>query len=71
VSDSVWKPNLSPPITTTDQALEYKAQLEQIEPNVEFLMTLYLTGELSAQEIRKAKKAGIIGGSHLVDRNEL
>ncbi|KAF5393547.1 hypothetical protein D9757_000275 [Collybiopsis confluens] len=54
-------PNLKPPITSTRQALAYKATLEKIEPNVKFLMTLYLSPELTPDEIRKAKKAGIIG----------
>ncbi|KAJ4492898.1 hypothetical protein C8J55DRAFT_555881 [Lentinula edodes] len=54
-------PNLKPPITTTDQALVYKATLEAIEPNVQFLMTLYLSPELTPDEIRKAKNAGIVG----------
>ncbi|KAJ3734368.1 Dihydroorotase [Lentinula guzmanii] len=54
-------PNLKPPITSTDQALAYKAALEKIEPNVEFLMTLYLSPELTPDEIRKAKQAGIVG----------
>ncbi|EIM88476.1 Dihydroorotase [Stereum hirsutum FP-91666 SS1] len=54
-------PNLKPPITTTDQALEYKASLEKIDPNVEYLMTLYLSPELTPEEIRKANKAGIAG----------
>ncbi|KAJ4472218.1 Dihydroorotase [Lentinula aciculospora] len=54
-------PNLKPPITTTDQALTYKATLEKIEPNVQFLMTLYLSPELTPDEIRNAKNAGIIG----------
>ncbi|KAH9973028.1 Dihydroorotase [Lactifluus volemus] len=55
-------PNLTPPITTTDQALEYKSMLEKIDPEMEFLMTLYLSPDLTPDEIRKAKKAGIIGG---------
>ncbi|KIM45887.1 hypothetical protein M413DRAFT_440939 [Hebeloma cylindrosporum] len=54
-------PNLKPPITTTEQALKYKTELEKIDPNVEYLMTLYLSPELSPEEIRKAKKAGIVG----------
>ncbi|CAG8553976.1 10476_t:CDS:2 [Paraglomus occultum] len=54
-------PNLKPPITKTDQALAYKAQLEQLAPNVTFLMTLYLTPELTPEEIRKAKAHGIVG----------
>ncbi|EGO01695.1 hypothetical protein SERLA73DRAFT_166222 [Serpula lacrymans var. lacrymans S7.3] len=54
-------PNLKPPITTTDQALAYKAELEKIDPDVEYLMTLYLSPDLTPDEIRKAKKAGIVG----------
>ncbi|KAK0190715.1 Dihydroorotase [Armillaria mellea] len=54
-------PNLKPPITSTDQALEYKAELQQLDPHVEYLMTLYLSPELTPDEIRKAKKAGIAG----------
>ena len=42
-------------------ALEYKKNLEAIDPNVEYLMTLYLSPELTPEEIRKAKNAGIVG----------
>ncbi|CAG8740390.1 13017_t:CDS:2, partial [Acaulospora colombiana] len=61
-------PNLTPPITTTDQALAYKAELERIEPNVQFLMTLYLSRELTPQEIMKAKQAGIVVLEHATTR---
>jgi len=54
-------PNLKPPITTTAQALEYKTELEKLDPGVEYLMTLYLSPDLTPDEIRKAKKAGIVG----------
>ncbi|KAI0306916.1 Dihydroorotase [Multifurca ochricompacta] len=54
-------PNLIPPITTTVQALEYKSMLERIDPKTEFLMTLYLSPNLTPDEIRKAKRAGIVG----------
>jgi dihydroorotase len=37
--------------------------LEKIDPEMEFLMTLYLSPDLTPDEIRKAKKAGIIGSS--------
>jgi len=42
-------------------AVEYKKSLEEIDPNVEYLMTLYLSPTLTPEEIRKAKKAGIVG----------
>eukprot|EP00833_Pecoramyces_ruminatium_P007177 jgi/Orpsp1_1/1181209/evm.model.c7180000076330.1 len=54
-------PNLQPPIKTTEEALEYKKLLQSYNPNVEFLMTLYLTPELTKEEIYKAAKAGIVG----------
>ncbi|KAF9651054.1 Dihydroorotase [Thelephora ganbajun] len=54
-------PNLKPPVTTTEQALAYKAELQKIDPNVEYLMTLYLSPDLTPDEVRKAKKAGIAG----------
>jgi hypothetical protein len=57
------QPNLKPPITTTAQALAYKAELEAIDPSVEFIMTLYLSPDLTADEVRKARKAGIVGMS--------
>ncbi|RKP10079.1 dihydroorotase, homodimeric type [Thamnocephalis sphaerospora] len=54
-------PNLVPPIKTTEEALRYKAELEAIEPRVTYLMTLYLTPELTPEEIHKAAAAGIAG----------
>lgn len=60
------QPNLKPPITTTAQALAYKAELEKIDPTVEYLMTLYLSPEITPDEIRKAKAAGVVGASNAV-----
>jgi len=54
-------PNLQPPITTTAMAIAYKKELEAIDPDVEYLMTLYLSPELTPEEIVKAKAAGIAG----------
>jgi dihydroorotase len=42
-------------------ALAYKEELEQLEPNVTFLMTLYLSTQLTVEEVAKAKAAGIVG----------
>lgn len=42
-------------------ALNYKKELEAIDPTVDYLMTLYLSPDLTPDEIRKAKKAGIVG----------
>ncbi|GJJ07447.1 hypothetical protein Clacol_001649 [Clathrus columnatus] len=54
-------PNLTPPITTTERALEYKTELEVIDPNVEYLMSLYLSPSITPEEIKRAYKAGIVG----------
>ncbi|GAO52164.1 hypothetical protein G7K_6248-t1 [Saitoella complicata NRRL Y-17804] len=54
-------PNLTPPITTTEMAMNYKKELQAIEPNVEFMMTLYLTADLTVEEVKKAAAAGVSG----------
>ncbi|KAI8969047.1 hypothetical protein BDF20DRAFT_839013 [Mycotypha africana] len=61
VSLAYIMPNLQPPIKTTAEALAYKAELEALAPNVTFYMTLYLSPELTPEEVRKAAKAGIAG----------
>lgn len=62
-----FQPNLVPPLTKTERVLEYKAELERIDPSVEWLMTLYLHPEVTPEEIRKAAKAGIRGKSSSPD----
>jgi dihydroorotase len=57
-------PNTKPPVTTTEQALEYRQHVIKSLPagaTLEPLMTLYLTDKTSADEIRKAAAAGIVG----------
>ncbi|KAI9263753.1 dihydroorotase, homodimeric type [Sporodiniella umbellata] len=61
VSLAYVMPNLQPPIKNTDQALAYKSELEALAPNVTFYMTLYLSPELTVEEVEKAAKAGIAG----------
>ncbi len=60
---AIIMPNLKPPVTTTEQALAYKARIQAAVPaGVAFepLMTLYLTDNLPADEIQRAKDAGIV-----------
>ena len=60
---AVIMPNLRPPVTTTAQALAYKSRiLAAVPPGVAFepLMTLYLTDKLPADEIARAREAGIL-----------
>ncbi|KAF2655999.1 Dihydroorotase [Lophiostoma macrostomum CBS 122681] len=54
-------PNLVPPVTTVKQCLEYRDRLRAIEPNVDYLMSLYLHETITPGTIREAKKAGITG----------
>jgi dihydroorotase len=63
---AIIMPNLKPPVTTVDLANAYRGR---IEANLQSLgvtsftplMTLYLTDNTSADEVRKAKDAGIAG----------
>jgi dihydroorotase len=55
------QPNLVPPITKVSQALAYRAELQKLEPNVNFLMSLYLHEDITPDTIIEAKKAGITG----------
>ena len=60
---AIIMPNLKPPVTTAEQALAYKARILAAVPegiNFEPLMTLYLTDNLPADEIARAKDAGVV-----------
>ncbi len=60
---AIVMPNLRPPVTNTAQALEYRQRiLAALPANAAFepLMTLYLTDNTSADEIRKAHESGIV-----------
>jgi dihydroorotase len=60
-TDASFQPNLVPPVTTVQQCLEYRDRLRAIEPNVDYLMSLYLHESITPEVIREAKKAGITG----------
>lgn len=56
-------PNLVPPVTSAQQALEYRdAILQHVPEGISFepLMTLYLTDDTTADDVAAAKEAGII-----------
>ncbi|MDE2146513.1 MAG: dihydroorotase [Burkholderiales bacterium] len=60
---AIVMPNLRPPVTTTAQALAYRDRIvAALPPGAAFtpLMTLYLTDRTPADEIRRAKDAGIV-----------
>jgi dihydroorotase len=60
---AIIMPNLRPPVTTAAQALAYKERIQAAVPTgmtFEPLMTLYLTDNLPADEIKRAKAAGVV-----------
>ena len=60
---AIVMPNLKPPVTTTGQALAYRARILAALPAgmaFEPLMTLYLTDNATAEGIRKARQSGAI-----------
>ena len=65
---AIVMPNLRPPVTTTQLAISYRERILAALPkdsNFEPLMTLYLTDNTSADEIKRAKASGIIHGVKL------
>jgi dihydroorotase len=60
---AIVMPNLRPPVTDTALALEYRSRILAALPQgakFEPLMTLYLTNNTSAEEIRRAKASGAV-----------
>ncbi len=60
---AIVMPNLKPPVTTTAQAAAYRERILAALPaglSFEPLMTLYLTDNTPADEIRRAKDSGFI-----------
>ncbi|KAI9721414.1 MAG: hypothetical protein M1828_005164 [Chrysothrix sp. TS-e1954] len=55
-------PNLSPPIDTVEQAEAYHAELISLEPRIEYLMSLYMSKNITPETVRAAKKSGKIHG---------
>ena len=60
---AIIMPNLKPPVTTAAQATAYADRIRAAVPagmSFEPLMTLYLTDNLPADEIARAKDAGVV-----------
>ncbi len=65
---AIIMPNLTPPVTTTEQALAYRQRiLDAVPDNLSFdpLMTLYLTDNTPPEEIVRAKASGHVHGVKL------
>ena len=64
----VAMPNLLPPVTTTDAAVAYRDRILAAAPSSAMfdpLMTLYLTDDTGADEIRRAAASGKVLGAKL------
>ena len=60
---AIIMPNLRPPVTTTAAALAYRERIRSAVPEgltFEPLMTLYLTDNLPADEIKRARDASVV-----------
>lgn len=68
---AIVMPNLTPPVTTAEQAVAYHQRilnaLHKTAPGSQFkpLMTLYLTNNTTAEEIRRASESGVVYGVKL------
>ena len=65
---AIVMPNLTPPVTTTAQALDYRRRILAALPAgaaFEPLMTLYLTDHTPAAEVQRAKESGCVYGFKL------
>lgn len=62
ISVAYIMPNLQPPVTTLDRVIDYKNQLEKLAPQTTFLMSFYLSKELTPELIHEAASKGAIQG---------
>jgi len=65
---AIVMPNLKPPVTTTDAAIQYRARIVAALPaGADFtpLMTLYLTDRTAPEEIDRARASGAVLGCKL------
>jgi dihydroorotase len=55
-------PNLSPPIITVEAAKKYREELQSIDPNIEYFMTLFLAPSITVEDLRRARaEANVVG----------
>ncbi len=65
---AIVMPNLRPPVTITEAAIEYRERIVGALPagsTFDPLMTIYLTDNTTADEIHRAKASGIVHGVKL------
>ncbi|WP_320674373.1 dihydroorotase [Prochlorococcus sp. MIT 1341] len=69
---AIVMPNLKPPITTVESAIQYKKRIVSALPKgVEFtpLMTVYLTENLSSEVLKKGHREGVFFAAKLYPAN--
>ena len=61
--DTVYvMPNLIPPLTTVASVKTYHAKLQALSPTTTFLMSLYLSPDITTETIQEAKQSGVVYG---------
>ena len=55
-------PNLTPPITSVAMAKAYRAELQKIDSEIDYLMTLFLSPAIAPEDLRNARsEANVVG----------
>ena len=64
---AIVMPNLVPPVTNAELAMQYHQRIMAAKPSAQFqpLMVLYLTDQTTAQDIKAAKATGIVYAAKL------
>lgn len=62
ISVAYIMPNLQPPITTIERVRSYKHTLQNLAPKTTFLMSFYLSRDLTTELVRKAARLGVVQG---------
>lgn len=62
ISVAYIMPNLQPPITTLDRVVQYKQKLQELAPKTTFLMSFYLSPQLTPELIHEAASKKAIRG---------
>ena len=64
---AIVMPNLVPPVTNAELAMQYHQRIMAAKPSAQFqpLMVLYLTDQTTAEDIKAAKASGIVYAAKL------
>ncbi|QLQ79905.1 hypothetical protein HG537_0C05540 [Torulaspora globosa] len=62
ISVAYVMPNLQPPVTTIDRVVDYKKRIQELAPNTTFLMSFYLSKDLTPELIHEAAREKAIRG---------